>query len=1407
MEGTFSTPRVFESIFSTPQAMSAGTHIRLAEPFRPYAKSVRHFNGVTTIHRATAEDFDEDPWMTIVPCMDAHLDDWGEGNWDNMESHYPWANQYKFANMLEFGDLIPLPDVVLGHKFLNHMRKALSCISRYFSRLECHNVRSLPRTWGGSRKQELVECARRCSFLDQYPTSGHRHERSPGISPRALSYGCVRLTVSGSDFARVLCVAASNKSRKLVDAVVLVSHNEVVIEGSKFVPMRGSERVDGWPDLVIAGERRCLCQGAILDMCLLKGFEAGAANTSFYNDLRRQGGFVLGREFFDLLEDKDIALDVPCEVGPDLVLLMPLQSCGSCESSGAAGDGGDPGSEEATHVQRDDARGQFDDNEDEATPRPPFSPLRERDSLWLLTDQKEEEAIKKQNAALRSYLPLPMAGENVSKLAVKFFEKWETGRLLSHDGAKWIVKKKKVKNVKLGVAYIHNDKLGRTEVVYNVPMDPPNKKGKKEKEEGDWFVQVPDPDAHCWKTMESLTDNEKCHVLKKVLACEVVWVQADSPSLAKLGKLSVQDMVQLLKCDRVLVRLWSKADWIQRYPFLKSRSAVFKKFEGHGLDDKLWDNSRKHVSDSALFKDCPPYMGCDQDNSIEVTEKLAGHEKLPVNWRNKVLSVLNGSRLKSREVALAEGVIHIKWKDTGDVTSIASFANDPLEANIRGAELKEEVTATKSHTSLVAPERQGSFYGDMKRNPTQFVGRLDFLGKKGEGVVFLGKPHAQSVRELLKAGRHVVAMEGNPDLLQFAMQVVKSEVNSVLDNYHFASRMNAKAFIERLQSLYFVESEEQLKLASYTSLISTDDEEAIGVEFVSNVKEEESDTESIDLQYDPPPADHGRGSSSAVPSPSAAALVSPLAKPAPSTTSMKLLKRLRALATPPPALRPGSDKWWLELTEDYYELDTSPSKGVVDWNVPPPSGPDGGSGGGSSGSEGDGGGDAGGGKGIPPMGERGSHGRNTTLGGSAGVAGFAVDRTPSTGTRPERTTHYADPATSSVGSARDTLAALVALGSRFAGKPKSAGIRTTSGVEPPERSEMRRSGDMETTKSAEIRTSSGRVGRPGIVVPLRGAACTGTEGRSSRFSMGTAEGDEFRGREVGEKMEEQKGAQEGEEEGEEEVEGEEAGETELIDFFEGMEGAASGEDEVEHSEDDAGSGESSDEFGQLYGEHHEDNVDDDATTIEMETQVVSSLSAEPEDYAVRPLTSAVDLQHQFDEASVAIGLFEKSRRISIDEVIDGILGDHNVSARSSATANVVSSLEAALASSPPKSQVLPAILAAEGEGELGGGKHVMSPKKSRFGGQALDVLALPAPNSPSKERREKQLLLSALSFHLIEVSNYEPNGGGISKLSSAQVEVYLSPTERCYLASTFAMDYQVDQELQDRMIDDETDMV
>ncbi|GBG92039.1 hypothetical protein CBR_g54159 [Chara braunii] len=562
-------------------------------------------------------------------------------------------------------------------------------------------------------------------------------------------------------------------------------------------------------------------------------------------------------------------------------------------------------------------------------------------------------------------------------------------------------------------------------------------------------------------------------------------------------------------------------------------SAVFRKFESWGLDDDLWDGGRKYVSDSALLKDCPLYLGCEDDHSIEATEKLAGHKKLTVGWRNKVLSVLIGNRLKSREVALAEGIVHIKWKDTGDVTSIALFSNDPLEADIRGAELKEAVAATKSHTfvldlcepvdlTLWKPQAWETLNSYLQTLCPLHSTLVVFVPQQ-QNLSFVASMHHLSFMKLLE-GKWVRRTQQKKSF------PVGSNLYTEEDRMYILFkgddlRVNTSVVYEgRLPkgaaavSLYFVESEQELKLASYASLISIHDEEATGVEFDANAKEEESDTESLDLQYDPTAAEHARGSSLVGPSSSAAAaapLVSPTARPSPGITPMKLLERLRAMAIPPHAMpiQKGEwvmavavpdggwvsipreskstflhlarisvlqkvraendmfapddpslvstagrvfdelqDKFWFELTGDYYDLDTSPSKGVVNWKVPPPGGPHGGPGGGGPGSRGDGGGGRWGGEGYPPVGEGGHYGSTTALGSSGGAAGFAFGQDQSAGPSQEHATQSTDRPASSVGSARETLAALVTLGRRSSGTSKSVGVRTTSVEKPRVRS-------------------------------------------------------------------------------------------------------------------------------------------------------------------------------------------------------------------------------------------------------------------------------------------------------------------------------------------------------------------
>ncbi|GBG81656.1 hypothetical protein CBR_g32650 [Chara braunii] len=852
------------------------------------------------------------------------------------------------------------------------------------------------------------------------------------------------------------------------------------------------EKVYGSKGNIVANSK-----GVLLDLELCGGFGAGAVDTAFYRELILVGGFVLAREFSDKLEDKNIVLDVPCDVGPSLELSLPFRPCSSCESSGAAAEGGDPGSGPATQLHRGESRGQFDDNEEEG----PAAPLRDR--------------------------------------------RWSVLSILG--------------------------------------------------------VDIGDP-----------VRRESAEPTGKVAASSEVNLEA-------------------------------------------SEGQSVDELESRGLDAELWDGSRKYVADSSLFKDCPPCMGCNDDQSIEATEKLAGHKKLSVDWRNKVLSVLTGSRLKSRKIVLAEGTVHIKWKDTGDVTSIAPFGNDPLEADIRCAEVKEAVVATKSHTfvldlcepvdlKLWKPQafdtldsqlqtwcpshwtlvvfvpreqnlsflasmnhlsfvkmmegkwvrksqqkksfpvgnnlytedgrmyilfkgddlRANTVYGDMERNPTQFVNLLESVTKKGEGVCFLGKPHARSVWELVKAGRHVIAMEGNSALLQFTIDLVKSEVNSgahicefmvvnesrprtwnnktdmwfklsarkrnkiydflflqtrpkrdtdaeyvrrkdlmftMLDNYHDASRMNAKTFLERLQSLHFVESEEELTFGNYSSLISTEDEETIGIEFDGTANEEGSDTESLDLQYNPHPGQHTTGSSFAGPSTSLASLVSPMAKAAPGTTLMKLLQRMQALAFGHRSLCLGSD-----ITADHLSwkdanihfLDEPQSRSTeADW------------------------------------------GHDMIW--HPGVIQPTIQK--------ERTKRTDAQSLSGAGVASYD--------------PKIDSFAVRDGTAPPagDRQPLRSEregtcggpGDRKTAKFIGIRTSLGKGGQPGIVVPAGGAACGKREGHSSEFDTGSGQVAGLHAQERGRVMDKEKEGEEGDT-GEELEEGGEEGEEEEDDGEEGEEG-------------------------------------------------------------------------------------------------------------------------------------------------------------------------------------------------------------------------------------------------------------
>ncbi|GBG83402.1 hypothetical protein CBR_g37116 [Chara braunii] len=100
---------------------------------------------------------------------------------------------------------------------------------------------------------------------------------------------------------------------------------------------------------------------------------------------------------------------------------------------------------------------------------------------------------------------------------------------------------------------------------------------------------------------------------------------------------------------------------------------------------------------------------------------------------------------------------------------------------------KQKVTPTdveeKSFKSLTFADignltQRGALYKDGERNPNQLCNQLLFFCGVADGVLFLGKSHAQVVWILLQQGRHVLAVDGDTMQLEYTVQYVTHEVSS-----------------------------------------------------------------------------------------------------------------------------------------------------------------------------------------------------------------------------------------------------------------------------------------------------------------------------------------------------------------------------------------------------------------------------------------------------------------------------------------------------------------------------------------------------------------------------------------------------------------------------------------------------
>ncbi|GBG84930.1 hypothetical protein CBR_g39393 [Chara braunii] len=304
-----------------------------------------------------------------------------------------------------------------------------------------------------------------------------------------------------------------------------------------------------------------------------------------------------------------------------------------------------------------------------AIKKTPYTPL------WNLST--EEKKRKEWAEKLQYYHPLAMADDSVFALREKFYEEWSKGKLLASDGQRWTKKPPTHEDVaKPGLSTV-TDSQGLKKHVWYVKVDDPSlKKGKgkpkKGAEEKTYYVQVPEPDVHCWKELVDWTDCEKKRLLNGVLNLNFEYEEID------------------------------KREWNANSTFFRSKKQLLEEFKDKGLDDKLWNESRKFFTDTAYVNKCAQFLECQHDNNIKRTAALVNDQHFRAEWKRVVLSVITEDRAKGkRNPRGVDECINILWTRTSALTTLAQFNVDPLSAIDHKEALGKQGHQLRSHTCVL----------------------------------------------------------------------------------------------------------------------------------------------------------------------------------------------------------------------------------------------------------------------------------------------------------------------------------------------------------------------------------------------------------------------------------------------------------------------------------------------------------------------------------------------------------------------------------------------------------------------------------------------------------------------------------------------------------------------------------
>ncbi|GBG70351.1 hypothetical protein CBR_g6479 [Chara braunii] len=329
---------------------------------------------------------------------------------------------------------------------------------------------------------------------------------------------------------------------------------------------------------------------------------------------------------------------------------------------------------------------------------------------WTLSKRDsslaDNEYVAAVGNALRQWMPLVTAGDDVFHKAMEFYAKWAEGKLLGGDGKTSLsMPGKYMPDKSPGLQAIpemgSKGAAGETKMGWLVRVPPPPTK-KKTQPDDKFFVVVKEPDMFCWQCLADMTDVEKLSILDDVLALREVFMQSAGGHLKRQHKPGIIDIVATRKVDHVMLRMFhyilfleteeNERVWRHGSPFFWTEGKLLEEFGPQGLTKQVWVKMRKHFQGAVEYVNTCKRTLLHEKESIDDAKRLYNDDRFPKSFEKSVRSILRRTEDEVRDTIRVSGdVRHIKWPDLNRVTSLIPFAFPASQAHSHVTAIREVV--------------------------------------------------------------------------------------------------------------------------------------------------------------------------------------------------------------------------------------------------------------------------------------------------------------------------------------------------------------------------------------------------------------------------------------------------------------------------------------------------------------------------------------------------------------------------------------------------------------------------------------------------------------------------------------------------------------------------------------------